>query len=244
MLARRSTVVRSAEEEGRPQLITPAMELTTGFVLDDRGRIVSTREPQASHGPLFTILRSSTESAWAVHRDVPEELAEQIAVLARQEPPVRDLQAAPVYAAEYLSLTGGRPGFAGPAFLFPETLVSTASLVVVDDERQLQRNFRGWELGEISAGRAPVLAVMEDGFPVSICFCARRSDTAAAAGLETAEAYRGRGLGPRVTAAWAMAVRATGRVPLYSAAWSNEPSLAVARKLGLTAHASFWSVSE
>jgi len=119
------------------------MELTTGFVLDDRGRIVSTREPQASHGPLFTIVRSSTESAWAVHADVPEELAEQIAVLARQEPPVRDLRAAPVYAAEYLSLTGGRPGFAGPAFLFPETLVSTGSLVVVDDERQLQRHFRG-----------------------------------------------------------------------------------------------------
>src|SRR5690606_292379 len=123
---------------------------------------------------------------------------------------------------------------------FPEALARTAHVVPIHDERQLQRNFRGWQLGEISAGRAPVLAVIEDEFPVSICFCARRSDTAAAAGLETGEAYRGRGFGPRVTAAWALAVRATGRVPLYSAAWSNEPSLAVARKLGLTAHASFW----
>jgi GNAT acetyltransferase len=228
----------------RWKLITPEVELKTGFVLDDRGRIVSTREPRASHGPLLTIIRSSTESAWAVHEDVPEELTEQIAVLARQEPPARDLRAPPVHAAEYLSLTRGRPGFAGPAFIFPETLAPTAGVVLVDDERRLQRNFRGWQLGEISAGRAPVLAVIEDGLPVSICFCARRSDTAAAAGLETGEAYRGRGFGPRVTAAWAMAVRATGRVPLYSAAWSNEPSLTVARKLGLTAHASFWSISE
>jgi hypothetical protein len=228
----------------RTQLLTSEIELTTGYVLDDRGRIVSTREPQASHGPLFTIIRSSTESAWAVHADVPEELAEQIAILARREPPAVDLRAAPVHAAEYLSLTRGRLGFAGPAFLFPETLAPQAGVVPVDDERWLQRNFRGWQLGEISAGRAPVLAVVEDGLPVSICFCARRSDIAAAAGLETAEAFRGRGFGPRVTAAWAMAVRASGRVPLYSAAWSNEPSLTVARKLGLTAHAAFWSVSE
>jgi hypothetical protein len=225
-------------------LTTPEIELQTGFILDGRGRIVSTREPQASHGPLFSIIRSSTENAWAIRDDVPDGLAEQIAVLARREPPACDLRAAPVYATEYLSLTSGQPGFAGPAFSLPETLPATAGVVPVDDERWLQRNFRGWQLGEISAGRAPVLAVIEDGLPVSICFCARRSATAAAAGLETAAMFRGRGLGPRVTAAWAVAVRAGGRVPLYSAAWSNEPSLAVARKLGLTAHASFWSVGE
>jgi len=225
-------------------LITPEVELKTGFVLDDRGRIVSTREPRSSHGPLLTIIRSSTETAWAVHKDVPEEQAEQIAVLARQEPAVRELRAAPVYAAEYLALTKGRPGFAGPALTFPETLAPAGEVVAVEDERWLERHFGGWQLGEISAGRAPVLAVIENGVPVSICFCARRSDATAAAGLETAEGFRGRGFGPRVTAAWAMAVRAVGRVPLYSAAWSNAASLAVARKLGLTAHASFWSTSE
>jgi predicted GNAT family acetyltransferase len=96
----------------------------------------------------------------------------------------------------------------------------------------------------MAAGRSPALAVVEGGYPVSICFCARRSEAAAAAGLETAEAYRGRGLGARVTAAWALAIRATGRVPLYGAAWANDPSRAVARKLGLTACASFWSVSD
>jgi hypothetical protein len=34
------------------------------------------------------------------------------------------------------------------------------------------------------------------------CFCARRSDIAAEAGVETAEAYRGRGYGQRVTVTW------------------------------------------
>jgi hypothetical protein len=36
-----------------------------------------------------------------------------------------------------------------------------------------------------------------------------------------------------VVAAWANAIRAGGRIPLYGTAWSNASSRAVARKLGL-----------
>ena len=80
------------------------------------------------------------------------------------------------------------------------------------------------------------------GTRVSVCFCARRSDAAAEAGLETAAKFRGRGLGPQVAATWALAVRASGRIPLYSASWANAASLSVARKLGLVAYASGWSL--
>ena len=53
--------------------------------------------------------------------------------------------------------------------------------------------------------------------------------------------YRGRGLAQRVTAA--LAIRAPGRVPLYSISWTNHhASLAVARKLGLVAYTSTWSI--
>ena len=84
---------------------------------------------------------------------------------------------------------------------------------------------------------------VEDGHAVSVCFCARKSNVAAEAGLETAIEFRGRGLAPRVVSAWALAVRETGRIPLYSTSWSNDASLAVARKLGLMAYASSWSIS-
>lgn len=130
----------------------------------------------------------------------------------------------------------------GPAFVFPTWLEQPVESVVVHDERLLARNFRGWLPGEIDGGRAPVIAMMQDGEPVSICFCARRSDSAAEAGLETAEAHRGRGFGPRAAAAWALAIRASGRAPLYSTLWTNRASLAVARKLALIAYASHWSV--
>lgn len=99
---------------------------------------------------------------------------------------------------------------------------------------------------QLRAGKArsPVMALVEDGHPVSICFSARRSDAAAEACVETAEAVRGRGPGPRVTAAWALAIRASGRVPLYGTSRSNRASLAFARKLDLIPCASNGSLSD
>ena len=236
-------------------MITPDLYISTSFVLDDNGRIISTREPGAKRGPLMTIVKSQQACAWAVRADIPPALASELDRLARDEAPPLDLQQAPVNSHRYISLLIGRiaPTEAsvkkamesdGPAFEFPEALVQPSDVVVVEDEQLLNRNFTGWIPGEIEAGRAPVMAIVEDGYPVSVCFCARRSDTAAEAGVETAEAYRGRGYAPLVTAAWALAVRKSGRIPLYSTSWSNKASLAVARKLKLVTYACSWALND
>jgi hypothetical protein len=223
------------------------------FVVNDEGRITSTREPGASPGPLFSLVRGATGCAWAVRVDVPDDVARELDSVAREEPPVLNLRDVPVHADRYRSLLAdairSRQHVAvrqseGPAFTFPDTLTQSSDVVVVEDERLLQHNFRGWIPGEIAAGRSPVTALIRDGHPVSICFSARRSDVAAEAGVETAEAFRGRGFGSCVTAAWALAIRASGRIPLYSTSWTNGASLAVARKLGLIAYASDWSLSD
>lgn len=230
---------------------TPALYLKTAFILNEQGRIVSTREPGATRGPLFSLIRSATDCAWAVHADLPPDLAGEFDRFACAEPPTMDLRAAPVHAARYHALVAGYTESAhesqpsiGVAFTFPDEIAQPDAVVLVEDERLLDRHFRGWIPGEITAGRAPVFAIVEDGYPVSVCFCARRADAAAEAGLETAAAFRGRGFGPRVTAAWALAIRASGRMPLYSTAWTNSASLAVARKLGLVAYASTWSAAD
>ncbi|HJU66701.1 MAG TPA: GNAT family N-acetyltransferase [Gemmatimonadaceae bacterium] len=227
---------------------TPELHLQTLFVLNGDGRITSTREPGGSPGPLFFLVRSVARCAWAVRADVPEDVAIEIHRLARSEPPHEDLRDAPVHADRYRSLLAQGRGkidrSGGPAFEFPGAIAGPANVVLVDDERLLEHNFRGWVPGEIAAGRWPVTAVLDDGYPVSICFSARSSDSAAEAGVETAQRFRGRGFGCRVTAAWALAVRASGRIPLYSTSWTNSPSLAVARKLGLIAYASSWTLSD
>lgn len=228
---------------------TPDLQLQTAYILNSQGRITSTREPEPSPGPVFCLVRSMTSCVWAVRADVPEELANELESLAREESPALDLRDAPVYAERYISLVGGQAE-SGPAFTFPYAIAQPANIVSIEDmqmphhdlQQLLNQNFRGWTASEIP-GRLPFLAVVEDGHIVSVCFCARRSDIAAEAGLETAASFRGRGFGPRVTVAWALAVRTSGRIPLYSTSWFNEASLAVARKLGLVAYASTWSIS-
>jgi hypothetical protein len=218
------------------------LHLETLFALDAAGRIVSTREPNGSPGPLFTLVRGAESCAWAVRADLPADLAGELSRLAGGEPPTRDLREPPLHAERYASLLGGAV-WSGPAFVFPPTLKAPDGVAVLDDEGPLARHFRGWKPGEIRAGRAPMMAVMQKGEAVSCCFSARRSPAAAEAGVETAEGFRGRGLGAQVTTAWALAVRASGRTPMYSTAWSNASSLALARKLGLKAYAADWSVS-
>ena len=201
------------------------------FLLYEDGRISETRSPEPEPGPLFSLIRGTEGCAWAVRADVPQDIADDLDGLASEEPPISDFRDAPVHAERYMSLVKGEV-YSGPAFTFPEAIVRPSGTVFIDDLQSLEHHFTGWKAGEIP-GASPIVAVVDEGYAVSVCFCARRSDAAAEAGLETGVAFRGRGLGPRVTAAWALAIRASGRGPLYSTSWSNHASLAVARKLGL-----------
>jgi len=183
---------------------------------------------------------------WAIREDVSNDVATELERLAQEEPAVVELRDSPVHAERYLALLQ-KPATRvseGPAFEFPDSLVKPSDVVVIEDERVLEHNFRGWVPGEIAAGCAPMLAIVADGHPVSICFCARRSEVAAEAGVETAQSYRGKGYAARVTTAWAIAVRNSGRTPLYSTSWTNHASLTVARKLNLVPYASSWSCYE
>ena len=79
----------------------------------------------------------------------------------------------------------------------------------------------------------PYLAIIEDSQAVSICRSVRLSSRAHEAGVDTLTGYRRRGYAMSVVAAWALAVRALNRIPLYSTSWDNVASQGVARRLGL-----------
>ena len=220
---------------------TPDTYLQTLFSLNNDGRIIGTRESVQSPGPKFVLVRGTSQHVWAMRADVATDVAEELDGLASEEPLVSDLRGDPVHADRYLSLLEGKVS-AGPAFTFPEDVARPVDTELIHDVRLLEHHFSGWLASDIPAS-LPMVALIEEGHAVSVCFCARRSDSAAEAGVETAVEHRGRGFASRVTAGWALAVRASGRTPLYSTSWSNVASLAVARKLGLTAYASSWSIA-
>jgi len=221
---------------------SPNLELETLFVLDKQRRIVSTREPGPVAGPRFMLIRGTSECAWALRTDVSDSLAAKLHQLVTEEPPTRHFRQEPRHATEYGSLLGGQVE-SGPAFTFPEAVTPSPDTRTVEDLLPLTHLFRGWTADELPE-RSPIFAITEGGIPVSICFCARRSDLAAEAGLETAEQFRCRGYGARVAATWAAAIRSSGRLPIYSTSWNNQASLAVARKLHLSLTASHWSLSD
>ena len=241
---------RTSFRIGQPQLggdrecaltpFTPQLQLETLFVLDGDGRIVSTREPDAAAGPAFFLVRDEHACAWAVHRDVPFEVARELVALARTEPPLGELTDSPTHADTYVARIGGRID-SGPVFTFPPTIAAAEGVGVITDLAQLERHFRGWTVDELPE-RSPIFGIIEDGHAVSVCFCARRTTAAAEAGLETASNFRGRGFGAQVAAAWGRAIWDSGRLPLYSTSWGNVASLGVARRIKLQPCASDWSL--
>jgi hypothetical protein len=170
-------------------LFTAALQLETLFELNRDQRIISTREPSPSPGPAFSLIRTATDCAWAVRADVPHNVAEQLALLAKDEQPTSDLRVAPMNADLYLSLL---PGIvtSGPAFTFEELIPQFSDVAAVEDVRLLQNSFRGW-LDDELPGRTPAMAVIRNGRAISVCFCARRSHAAAEAGVETSAAFWG-----------------------------------------------------
>jgi predicted GNAT family acetyltransferase len=65
----------------------------------------------------------------------------------------------------------------------------------------------------------------------------------AEAGVYTVESYRGRGYAAETVRGWAAAIRAMGRLPLYSTSWANTASPAVARKLRAVQYAVDFSLT-
>ena len=157
--------------EDSKKMVTLKLLLETSYDLSESGRVLRTREPNPRPGPRFVLQRSSSDCAWALRSDIPEDLAAEVGRLAQDEPPASDLRLAPIHAEKYLSLLGGEVDW-GPTFLFPaETENPYEGVVPIDDLSLLQGKFSGWTAAEIPH-RLPIMAVLEGRHAVSVCFSA------------------------------------------------------------------------
>jgi RimJ/RimL family protein N-acetyltransferase len=183
----------------------------------------------ARPAPRFSLMRTVEGNRWLISAAIPkEERAELNAALAIE--PV-------ITSNEALEVTPPRIacGARGPAFYFPERIPDLDGPVeILADPRETPTVPELAWLRDAKRHEQPLaVARNEAGEVVSICHSSRSTPAGTEAGLETAADYRQRGFGAAVVALWAAAVRAEGRLPLYSTEWSNEASRGVARKLGL-----------
>jgi hypothetical protein len=211
------------------------------YRLDDRNRLLAVNEPGDPRPddplpPRLYLGRTRAGHVWRFRHDLPESSLLELDAALHDEPVVADLSQLPRCIATLRKtlardgpLTGTR---SGPAWRFPDEIPRSEHVVipVTPENADLAQPVL---LAEDLPWRRPCLALVVDGRLASVCFSARNTPIAAEAGVETLEEFRGRGFASTVVAAWAEAVRAEGRIPLYSTSWENLASRSVARKLGL-----------
>ncbi len=212
------------------------------FTHDERGRILRVNEPEGARAPRFFFARSKEGNIWRCRDDVAGGTVRALEGLAADEPVREDLRAEPHNLPRFLAALRAEPGstssavrYAGLAYRFPDELPPATVMRITRADLHLLR-LLPWDLAATARGferYEPFMAVIDDGAAVSLCHSARLTDRAAEAGVETLEAHRGRGYAAAVAAGWAHAIRATGRIPLYSTSWDNLASQAVARRLRL-----------
>ncbi|MCZ6782624.1 MAG: GNAT family N-acetyltransferase [Proteobacteria bacterium] len=216
----------------------------TLFLHDAAGRIVRVHEREGWPAPHFYLGRSRPANLWRFQASLPDGAIRTLGRLAAKEAPLPDIVPAREPEPEPRRMEAFRrvlvdegieihSEYRGPAFRFPDATLGTRpdpDVVEIGPENAALLTGPFLDL----AGRAPVLAALDDGRAVSVCHAARGvAETMVEAGVETLPSHRGRGLASRVVAAWADAVRRRGGVPLYSTEWGNAGSRSVARRLGL-----------
>lgn len=208
---------------------------------DDAGYMLRSRDPDVPL-PLLHLVRTVQGNRWLLSAALTLEVRAVLEAALRVEPVVPDLaamehQPPDVFAlAIGLGLGDDSSVYCGPAYSFGTAVVAPAQVpieLLPDAPETRTLPALAW-IRDTSAREQPLcIARNGDGLVVAVCHSARSTPAGAEAGVETVEAYRGRGLAGAVVAGWARAVQAQGRLPLYSTLWSNHASRSVARKLAL-----------
>jgi RimJ/RimL family protein N-acetyltransferase len=223
------------------------LQATALFQLDAAGRILAINESDSAPAPRLFIGRTTEGLVWHYRHDLPDALVREIDTLLATEPPSADLRT-PLRCDEPLRalLHAHAPItsiWSGPAWWCPEGIAAPRPVPTVQlaDGAAMAKHYPGW--ARDFANSQPCIAVLDGDDAVAVCCSSRRSPDAAEAGADTLPDYRGRGYAASAVAAWAAAIRATGRLPLYSTAWDNVASQGVARTLGLVLYGADLSFS-
>jgi RimJ/RimL family protein N-acetyltransferase len=205
------------------------------FTYDERDRIVHHNDPEMRPAPLVFLAYTPGGYVIRYGQAVPNGVANRLREIVDRQPPIEDLRSVLPVVTAIQDVLGQPPSNqeGGPAYRFPDALPAIANAVQVTEANvEVAGDTFPWLLTEL-AGWRPCFAVVRDNAAVSVCFSARIGEVVCEAGVETLPAFRRHGYASAATAAWAAAIRDSGRIPLYSTSWRNLASQRVARHLEL-----------
>jgi RimJ/RimL family protein N-acetyltransferase len=214
---------------------------------NQEGRLSTTRDPIPRPAPRLFLGRSRDGNTWATRRDVDPETSSELERLCSAEQPLVNPspEHPPACRDRVLELLGPTEfEWRGPAYVLPERLPhdNRAREVSAEESSEWLEAFP-WLANDFQT-LAPVIIAFEAGNPAAICHSPRGSTASAAeAGVETLEHYRSRGLATAAVACWARAVQRSRRIALYSTAWENTASRAVARRLSARLYGENWHLT-
>lgn len=207
------------------------------FTHDADGDLVAVNAPDGAPAPQFFLGRTADGALCRFRRDVGADVRAELEAAAEHDVRAGVALESPVNASRYEGILARsapvQRTWTGPAFCFPQELPAAVGTIrVTEGNAQLLRPLLEEWVPDARL-RQPMVALTVGGQAAAVCCSVRQTSLAHEAGVETAPSHRGRGYAGHVVTAWARAVRAMARVPLYSTSWQNEASRAVARKLAL-----------
>lgn len=213
------------------------LHIETLFTHDPSGDMVAVNDPSGAPAPRFFMGVTRDGPVWRFRGDVEGVMrAALISLSDRYRLRLGALDVVEHLAEYHALLNHASPvqhAWAGRAFHCPPRNDDPVDAVLVGRENAdvLSRHLAAW-IPDVRTAQ-PMMAVLLHGHAVAVCCSVRKSESAHEAGVETAALYRRRGYGARAVTAWAAAVSDSGAVPLYSTAWRNAASRALARHLDL-----------
>ena len=209
------------------------------FTQDENGPLQYINEPigYKKPAPRFFFGYTNEGSICRFRYDLPDNVVAQLKEVAAAEPMLAPSKQIPKSHRQFEDILQNHAPiervWVGPAYRFPQHITPPTNVIRLSREHAglLKEDFAEM-VSELNSFQ-PYLAVIEDSQVVSICQSVRLSSRAHEAGVDTLVGYRQRGYATSVVKAWALAVRALNRMPLYSTSWDNVASQGVAQRLGL-----------
>ena len=215
------------------------MQVEVLFTLDENGSLQHINDPTSGTkpAPRFFFGYTNEGSICKFRHDLPDNVVTQLKEVATLQPMAMNSQNIPRSHPQFKEILQSHAPieriWVGPAYRFPEQIAPPTNVVRLSrtDVRFLKGDFTEM-VTELNSSQ-PYVAIIEDSQAVSICRSVRLSSRVHEAGVDTLVGHRRRGYATSVVAAWALAVRALNRIPLYSTSWDNVASQGVALRLGL-----------